>query len=136
MSWRGDINRMSHSEFKSRDSDAEDLAAAMMRFGEQLCLRPVCVHADHWAAAATLGDSEVGREALLTSCLVGSARASAGTQVLPARLDPAAHFHDLPFVQLGGWRWVACASLTEGCLLALGQGSGTIPDLAGCMEPS
>lgn len=130
---------MSHSELLALDCSDEHPLEAMIRLAKRLSIDRVCVHADHWAAAVTLGAPEREREALMTGCLVASSRAANGKPVLPRRLDPAARFHELPFAATscqGEWRFVACASphleqpattlglgdsFTAGCLLALGR---------------
>ena len=130
---------MSHSELIALDGQDGDPAAAMMRLGERTGFDRVCVHADHWAAAVTKRDPGIEMQALMTGCLLASARAAAGSPVLPRALGPSAQFHDLPMpehARHGDWEAVACASpylerpvttlglgdtFTAGCLLALGQ---------------
>ncbi|MCW6508652.1 ADP-dependent glucokinase/phosphofructokinase [Hyphomicrobiales bacterium BP6-180914] len=130
---------MSHSELIAIDGRDGDPAAAMRRLGERTGFDRVCVHADHWAAAVTKRDPDVEMQALMTGCLLASARAEAGKPVLPSALGPSARFHDLPMpehARHGEWQAVACASpylerplttlglgdtFTAGCLLALGQ---------------
>lgn len=130
---------MSHSELKAMDPTAEDPTAAMVALGDRLGLDRVCVHADGWAAAVTLGDPDVERDALMAGCLAASARAAAGMPVAAPAVDPRARFEALPFperARLGRWNFVACASpyldapattlglgdsFTAGCLLVLGR---------------
>jgi ADP-dependent phosphofructokinase/glucokinase len=130
---------MSHSELLAADAVGGRPLEAMIRLGERLGVDRVCVHADHWAAAVTLGDPERERRALMTGCLVAGSRAAAGKPVLPRGLNPQACLHELPFATTthqGAWSFVACASpylerpattlglgdsFTAGCLLALGR---------------
>lgn len=133
---------MSHSELLTMDPGATDgagLTAAMGALGDRLGVGRVCVHADHWAAAATLGDPAVETEALMTGCLLASSRAAAGHPVRPTGLDPAARFEVAPLPDVaahGRWSVVCCASpyleapattlglgdtFTAGCLLVLGR---------------
>ncbi|MCX5572136.1 MULTISPECIES: ADP-dependent glucokinase/phosphofructokinase [Kaistia] len=129
---------MSHSEFVALSGDG-DLATSMVRLAGELELQRLIVHADHWAAAATLGDGTREREALMTGSLLASARAEAGKPVRPTALPSAAVFHQGPFdtpKRIGDWTLLSCAtpyldtpattlglgdSFTGGCLLILGQ---------------
>ena len=134
---------MSHSEFLTLAQAllpdlAEDIGAGMVALGEHFGFDRVCVHADHWAAAATLGEPAVEYQALMMGCLLSSARAVAGRPIRPQAIDARADFHTPPFpvpLQAGRWTVVSCASpylsvpattlglgdsFTAGCLLALG----------------
>ena len=123
-----------------------DIGAGMVAFGECFGFERVCIHADHWAASATLGDPVVEREALMLGCLLSSVRAAAGRPVRPQSIAARAEFHQPPFpdpVGSGRWTLVSCASpylarpettlglgdsFTAGCLLALGYGvAGAAP---------
>jgi len=133
---------MSHSEFLAMSPQA-DLAIGLPALGERLGVVRVCVHADDWAASATLGDAGIEREALMTGCLLSSARAAAGTPVRPDSINPRARFGVAPFprpVQSGRWTLVSCPSpylaapattlglgdtFTAGCLLVLAQRPGS-----------
>ena len=130
---------MSLSELHMLSGRDARLADAMQALGENLAVDRVCVHADHWAASVTRRDPEAEMEALMTGCLLASARAACGRPVLPQHLDTAAVFEPLrldALSQAGPWRFVACASpylrspettlglgdtFTGGCLLALGS---------------
>jgi hypothetical protein len=129
---------MSHSEFVALSREP-DLAGGMIELAEELGLQRLIVHADHWAAAATLGDGTREREALMTGSLLASARAEAGRPVRPTALPAEAVFHDGPFdtpKRSARWTLLSCAtpyleypattlglgdSFTGGCLLVFGQ---------------
>ena len=130
---------MSRSEYLALGLHADDLAAGMVAGGQRLGVRRFCVHADHWAAAATLDDPARERDALLMGCLLASSRASAGRPVYPRAIARGAAFGRPPFdgtVKHGDWNSVCCVSpyltrpattlgagdtFTAGCLLVLGQ---------------
>ena len=130
---------MSHSEYLALGLDGNDLPAGMVACGKRLGLRRVCVHADHWAAAATLDHPAQERDALQMGCLLASTRAEAGKPVYPTAIPKAAAFNALPFegtLDRGDWTAVGCAApylarpattlglgdtFTAGCLLVLGQ---------------
>ncbi|MCB1380939.1 MAG: 6-phosphofructokinase [Alphaproteobacteria bacterium] len=132
---------MSHSEFRQLLPDNDSLADGMATIGERLGLNRVCVHADEWAAAVTLGDPATEERALMTGCLLASSRASAGRPIAPAGVPNGASFADPPRVagsKVGRWAFVSAAApylphpastlglgdaFTAGCLLALGCGS-------------
>lgn len=130
---------MSHSEFLPLVPDSADLARDMCAMGDRLGLDHVCVHADHWAAAATRGDPEAERRALMMGCLLAGTRAAHGVPAYPQHIDARAIFATPPLPLLsrhGAWSVVACASphlehpagtvglgdsFTGGCLLVLGS---------------
>jgi hypothetical protein len=128
---------MSLSEFQAIDRNAPRLADGMRRLGEQLGVDRVCVHADDWAMSATRRDPAQEREALMTGCLMASARAASGVLVVPDTLPADAHFETPPAEEkLDGWHIVSCPSphverprttlglgdtFMAGCLLVLGQ---------------
>jgi ADP-dependent phosphofructokinase/glucokinase len=104
---------MSHSEYLALGLDAEDLTAGMVACGDRLGLRRVCVHADHWAAAATLDHPAQERDALQMGCLLASTRAEAGRPVRPTAIPKSAVFNDLPFagtLDRGAWMAACCAA--------------------------
>ena len=127
---------MSHSEYRVM-SPSPDLATGLCALGDRLGIDRVCVHADGWAAAATLGDADAERQALMTGCLLAGARAAAGKPVRPGSIDASARFSAPPFprpVRSGRWNLVSCSSpflaapvttlglgdtFAAGCLLAL-----------------
>ncbi len=129
---------MSHSEFLLLATDP-DLGRGMRALGEAFGLDRVTVHADHWAASATRNDPALEVDALMTGCLVASARADAGRPVVPLQVAAGAAFHAPPFpvpVSMDGWTLVSCPSpyqetpsttlglgdsFTGGCLMVLGQ---------------
>jgi ADP-dependent phosphofructokinase/glucokinase len=129
---------MSHSEFLALGRPTEDLGLAMIGLGRVLGVRRVCVHADQWAASATLDDPGHELDALMAGCLIASARAAAGGPVWPDAAASAASFAEAPFgdaSRRGAWWLVSCAApyLTSpattlglgdtfmaGCLLVLG----------------
>lgn len=130
---------MSQSELDTLVERSSPPGDAMIGLGERLGVDRVCVHADHWAASVTRADPIGERGALITGCLLASARAASGKPVAPTALDAAARFHPLPFEAMkrcGPWTFVACPSpyieapattlglgdsFTAGCLLALGR---------------
>ena len=136
---------MSHSEFRELGLPAEDLGEAMIRLGSRLGVRRVCVHADQWAAAATLDDPDRELDALMAGCLIASARAAAGLPVHPEGAPAGAAFDEPPFPEArrrADWWLVSCAApyLTSpattlglgdtfmaGCLLVLGARDGAGP---------
>src|SRR5258708_29026970 len=133
---------MSRSEYLALGLHADDLAAGMVAGGERLGVRRVCVHADHWAAAATLDDPARERDALMMGCLLASSRAAAGRPVYPKAVARDAAFARIPFegtMRRDPWPPACCASpyltrpattlgagdtFTAGCLLVLGQRRG------------
>lgn len=135
---------MSHSEFLPLVSGGSDLARDMRELGERLGLERVCVHADHWAAAATLGNAETERDALMMGCLLAGTRATHGVPAYPEGIDKRATFATPPLplqARHGDWSVVACASpylehpaatvglgdsFTGGCLLMLGSANSRI----------
>ncbi|MDZ5698664.1 ADP-dependent glucokinase/phosphofructokinase [Chelativorans sp. M5D2P16] len=145
---RGSYNSlgMSLSEFKLYFGGS-DFSGALCRLASSLGLRRLAVHADEWAAAVTLDDPEVEIEALMSGCLLASARASSGAHGFPKVLPADAHFAKLPFAErqeLGEWAFVSCPSpylpspattlglgdtFTAGCLLVLG-GHAEIPSVS------
>ncbi|RUU46278.1 6-phosphofructokinase [Mesorhizobium sp. M6A.T.Ce.TU.002.03.1.1] len=130
---------MSHSELLAMSPSAHHPMEALVALGERLDLERVCVHADTWAAAATLNDPKEEERALMAGCAIASARAANGEPARTIAIAPTAEFHPLPFetpVRKGRWTFVACASpylekpvttlglgdsFTAGCLLILGQ---------------
>lgn len=130
---------MSHSEFLPLIAGGSDLARDMCALGERLGLERVCVHADHWAAAATRGDPDIESQALMMGCLLAGTRAAIGIPAYPKAIDARATFATPPLPALarhGDWSVVACASpylehpaatvglgdsFTGGCLLMLGS---------------
>lgn len=135
---------MSHSEFLPLVPGSSDLARDMCTFGDRLGVDRVCVHADHWAAAATRGDAETEHQALMMGCLLAGTRAAHGVPAYPAEIDARAIFGTPPLPPLsrqGAWSVVTCASLylehpaatvglgdsfTGGCLLMIGSANSRI----------
>lgn len=131
---------MSHSELLAMNPSAgHHPMEGLVALGERLDLEQVCVHADTWAAAATLKDPKEEERALMAGCAIASARAANGEPARTIAIAPTAEFHPLPFetpVRKGRWTFVACASpyvekpattlglgdsFTAGCLLILGR---------------
>ena len=150
---------MSHSEFGELGLAGGSSApvSAMMALADRLELDRLCVHADHWAAAATRKDPRTEREALMAGCLVASARAAANRPVVPDDIPEGATFREPSFAPLarhGAWSIVACPSpymprpattlglgdsFTAGCLLVLGAAAARKEQpasaaLSGCKE--
>jgi len=130
---------MSLSEWRTLSSGAALTDTdALRRFAERWALDRVAVHADEWAMAVTRGDPARERAALMTGCLLASARAGCGRHELPVHCPVDARFEPLPaFAPLAdGWSVVACPApylpspkstiglgdtFTAGCLLVLSQ---------------
>ncbi len=132
---------MSLSEWRTLSGGAapED-TDAVRRFAEKWSLDRVAIHADEWAMAVTHGDAAREQKALMTGCLLASARAGLGRHSLPVRCPENATFLPLPaFAPLADdWSVVACPApylpspastiglgdtFVAGCLLVLGQPS-------------
>ncbi len=134
---------MSLSELGALVPGPGDIADRLIGIGEDFGLSRVSVHADEWAASATLDDPQLERDALMAGALLASSRAAAGLPVHPRRLADGAQFLDLPLAPIqhrGSWSIVAVAAphlrspqttlglgdtFTAGCLLALGSKDGT-----------
>ena len=103
---------MSLSEFHSFCPAGEaQIETRVIQLAERFGLSRVCVHADEWAMAATLGDAEREREALMMGCLLAASRASAGQAVFPKRLPDNARFSTPPLSNLqrrNDWSIVSC----------------------------
>lgn len=99
---------MSHSEFNEIVGPGLDLPAAMVRLGQHLGLRRISVHADEWAASATLDDPARERAALMTGCLLAGTRAATGVHQRPAALAAEASLLPPPFAErrVDGWEVV------------------------------
>ena len=113
--------------------ETETIAASAQRFG----VDRLCIHADGWALAATRGDPDRERTALMMGCLLASTRAALGHPARPVAVSPDAVFEVPPNeLRSGGWSVVACAApylprpvttlglgdtFMAGCLLVLGQ---------------
>ncbi|MBX5193700.1 6-phosphofructokinase [Rhizobium sp. NZLR3b] len=133
---------MSHSELLTMDPSAVNPMEAMIALAGRLDIDRICVHADTWAAAATVGDPVVELRALMAGCAVAAARAATGAPVDTVVINPQAKFQDVPFStysRRGKWTFVACSapyldkpavtlglgdSFTAGCLLVLGSSNG------------
>jgi ADP-dependent phosphofructokinase/glucokinase len=121
----------------------DPVPARAVAIAERFGLSRVCVHADHWALAATRGDAATEMAALEAGCLVAAARAAAGKIVVPRALPPGAELRPPPFpaeqAVAGGWTVVTVPSpylarpaatiglgdtFLAGTLLVLGAGSG------------
>jgi ADP-dependent phosphofructokinase/glucokinase len=128
---------MSQSEFVDLVGRG-DLADGLIEIGERWGLKRVCVHADHWAAAATREDPETEVDALTAGCLLSSVRAATGQPKYPTSIPEGAAFQDPPFPQpvtRGPWTLVSRSAphlsspattlglgdtFLAGCLLVLG----------------
>jgi ADP-dependent phosphofructokinase/glucokinase len=115
-----------------------DLADGLIETGERLRVTRVCVHADHWAAAATRAAPETEVDALMAGCLLSSVRAATGEPKRPTSIPEGATFADPPFPQpiaRGPWTLISCSApylhsptttlglgdtFLAGCLLVLG----------------
>ncbi len=127
----------SQSEYRALVPGGAPETASIVAAAERLGVDRLCIHADAWAIAATRGDPDQERTALMMGCLLASTRAAQGRPARPAALDPAAVFEPPPEEARGGpWNIVACAApylpqpattlglgdtFMAGCLLVLGQ---------------
>lgn len=127
----------SQSEYRAFVPGDAPEAASIVSTAERLGVERLCVHADAWAIAATRGDPEKERAALMMGCLLAGARAAEGRPTRPVALDPAVRFEAPPDeARAGPWSIVACAApylaqpattlglgdtFMAGCLLVLGQ---------------
>jgi ADP-dependent phosphofructokinase/glucokinase len=136
---------LSLSEFQALVPDGTPLADGMSDLAERLNLQRLCVHADTWAAATTVGDPAREREALLMGCLLAGIRAENGRVIRPRRLPEQAVFEappDFPAAH-GTMAFAAVAApylshpattlglgdtFMAGCLLVLGQDSLHAPE--------
>jgi ADP-dependent phosphofructokinase/glucokinase len=87
--------------------DAKALAIA-----EDLAMERICIHADDWALCVTRGDPDRERLALMTGCLLASARAKAGVATVPV-VPPAEARYGLPpapTIRAESWHVVTCPS--------------------------
>lgn len=118
--------------------------AAALSIADSFGLDRVCIHADPWAFAVTRGDPERETEALMTGCLLASARAAAGYFTVPASLPDNARFTSppLPFsLQQHGWSIACCpAPYLERPAATIGLGdtflAGTLLRLGAKASPS
>jgi ADP-dependent phosphofructokinase/glucokinase len=127
----------SQSEYRAMAlGDAPD-TATIVATAERLGVDRLCIHADTWALAATRGDPDQERTALMMGCLLASTRAAVGQPVRPVAVNSGAQFDEPPEEsRRGAWNIVACSApylprplttlglgdtFMAGCLLALGQ---------------
>jgi ADP-dependent phosphofructokinase/glucokinase len=82
---------MSLSEWRALTDTAPD-DDALVAFARTHALSRLCIHADDWATAVTTGDPQRERRALMTGCLLASARAAAGQPVIPTACPDGARF--------------------------------------------
>jgi len=136
----------SQSEYRSLVPGGAPETASIVVAAERLGVDRLCIHADTWAVAATRGDPDQERTALMMGCLLAGTRAAQGRPARPTALDPAAVFEPPPEESRNGpWSIVACAApylpqpattlglgdtFMAGCLLALGQ-----PHRSGAASP-
>ncbi len=127
----------SQSEYRAFVPGDAPEAASIVATAERLGVDRLCIHADAWAIAATRGDPDRERAALMMGCLLAGTRAAQGRPARPAALDPAAQFEaPQDESRVGPWSIVACAApflpqpattlglgdtFMAGCLLVLGQ---------------
>jgi len=130
---------MSHSEYQGLVPGAAPVAETVRDLAAALGVERVCVHADTWALAATRGDADQERAALMMGCLLASTRAALGRPAAPRAVPAGARFEAAPPEsdgEAGGWHVVSAAApylphptttlglgdtFTAGCLLVLGQ---------------
>jgi ADP-dependent phosphofructokinase/glucokinase len=127
----------SQSEYRAMaPGDAPD-TATIVATAERLGVDRLCIHADTWALAATRGDRDQERTALMMGCLLAGTRAAVGQPVRPAAVNPSAQYDEPPEEsRRGAWNIVACSApylphpattlglgdtFMAGCLLVLGQ---------------
>ena len=104
---------MSLSELDDLAGGPEAPEERALRLAETHGLARVCVHADEWAFAVTLGDPARERRALQMGCLLASARAAGGYFTKPERLPDDARFSPPPIADArpsDGYSIVSCPS--------------------------
>ena len=136
---RGSCNSigLSQSEYQAMVPCSAPETETVVATAERLGVDRLCIHADTWALAATRGDPEHERAALMMGCLLAGTRAALGHPARPTGVNPEVVFETPPGEQRGGgWAVVACAApylprpattlglgdtFMAGCLLVLGQ---------------
>ena len=102
---------LSQSEYQALVPGEAPESSTVIDTAERLGMDRLCIHADAWALAATRGDPEREREALMVGCLLAGARAARGVPDWPAGIDPRARFGAAPDEhRRGDWSIVACAA--------------------------
>ena len=135
---------MSLSELRGLTGADVRPEVAAVRLAECFGVDRVCIHADPWAFAVTRGDPEREIDALMTGCLLASARAAAGYFNVPTSLPDNARFEPppLPFsLQRDGWSIACCpAPYLERPAATIGLGdtflAGTLLMLGGRVNPA
>ena len=136
---RGGYNSLglSQSEYQALVPGGAPATETITATAGRLGVDRLCIHADAWALAATRGDPDRERTALMMGCLLASTRAALGRPARPVAVSPDAVFEVPPSEhRSGGWNVVACAApylprpfttlglgdtFMAGCLLVLGQ---------------
>jgi len=127
----------SQSEYQAMAPGGTPDTATIAATADRLGVDRLCIHADTWALAATRGDPDQERTALMMGCLLASTRAAVGQPVRPAAVNSGALFDEPPEESRhGAWNIVACSApylprpvttlglgdtFMAGCLLVLGQ---------------
>ncbi len=138
---------LSQSEYQALVSGGAPETETVVATARRLEVDRLCVHADTWALAATRGDPERERTALMAGCLLASTRAALGHPARPTEVSPDAVFETPPDERrCGEWSIVACAApylsrpattlglgdtFMAGCLLVLGQAPGPAAAMPG-----
>jgi ADP-dependent phosphofructokinase/glucokinase len=102
---------MSRSELRGLCEDSQDPIARAHELAETFGLSRLCIHADTWALVITRNNPERELEALMTGCLLASARAAVGNITVPQRVSEGARFFEPPLPiskQCDGWLVVCC----------------------------
>ena len=103
------MNRHELDVLMPRDEPLDAKALAVAR---NLSVPRMCIHADDWALAVTRGDPGRERLALMTGCLLASARAAAGGPTVPTASPAGARYGlpPVPSIAAPGWHVVTVAS--------------------------
>ena len=128
---------LSQSEYRALVPGRSAEPATVVATAESLGVDRLCIHADGWALAATRGDPDRERAALMMGCLLAGSRAALGMPAWPVGVSPHAVFETPPAEHRdGGWSVVSCAApylqhpittlglgdtFMAGCLLVLGS---------------
>lgn len=104
---------MSLSELQGLAGIAASPVPAALELAKTHSLIRICIHADDWAFSATRANAKRELDAIMTGCLLASARAEAGYFSVPRRIPENAQFNSPPlpvFAERDGWSIVCCAA--------------------------
>ncbi|MET1413730.1 ADP-dependent glucokinase/phosphofructokinase [Roseibium sp. HPY-6] len=104
---------MSLSELKELTGEVTSPVDAALKLAQTHALERICVHADTWAFTVTRDTAKRELDAIMTGCLLASARAAAGYFAVPRQIPEHAEFRIPPlpvFSESDGWSVVCCAA--------------------------